>query len=331
LRKVLYILHRYPQISETYMETELRALDGRFELKVLSTGDPDLTYERHHPYTLARDLPVLIAAAREFRPDVIHGHYTHMIPAMAAVARAVDRPFTVRTHSFDVFGPAARELAQHRDMVNSSLCAGVLGFPPALRRFERAGWDMAKVRDCYPVIEYDWFYDRGPNGDAIMNVGACIPKKNMEDFVRLGAAVPGRAFNLYALGYFKGRIEALNEAMGRPIHIHPPVQPHLMPAEYKKHTWLVYTGTPKLPTVGWPLAVAEAQAAGVGVCMQRVRDDLAEYLGGAGYLFDTVAEASEIISGPVPAEMREAGFQQAARSDIHTHIGRLVTLWRQAY
>ena len=331
MRKILYILHRYPQISETYMETEMRALDGRFDMRILSTGKPDLLYQHHHPYMLTENVPAMIAAAREFAPDVIHCHYTLMIPAVYQVARALDVPFTVRTHSFDVFGPAAPKLVHYQQAVGSSLCAGVLGFPPTLRRFEKAGWDMRKVRDCYPIIEYDWFYDRSANGKAIMNVGACIPKKKMEDFVQLGAQCPGRELNLYALGYYKGRIEELNDSMGRPINVKPPIEPRLMPAEYKKHEWLVYTGTPKLPTVGWPLAVAEAQASGVGVCIQRVRPDLEEYLGCAGYLFDTVDEAAAIIANPVPAEMRETGFRQAAKSDIHAHIDLLVEMWRAAY
>lgn len=331
MRKVLYVLHRYPQMSETYMETEIRALNGRFELQILTTGKPDLGYEWHHPYTVVKDVRELATAAQAARPDIIHGHYTHLIPAIARVAQAIDVPFTVRTHSFDVFGPATAKLPEHRAAVNSGLCAGILGFPPTLDLFARAGWDMRKVVPCYPVIEYDWFYDRSPNGAHIMNVGACIPKKKMEDFVHLGARMPEKRFNLYALGYIKAQIEKLNEQMGSPIKMEPPVEPKLMPAEYKKHQWLVYTGNPRLPTVGWPLAVAEAQASGVGVCIQRVRPDLEEYVGGAGFLYDSLDEAAKIIAGPVPAEIRERGFAQARKSDVHGHIDRLVDLWRAVF
>jgi hypothetical protein len=328
MKKILYMLPSYPQISETYMETEIRALDGRFEVQILTADKPDLPYKCHHPYTIVRDMDQAVAAAREAQPDIIHGHYVTKLALIAQVARAIDVPFTVRSHSFDVFGKAADRLADYRDDVNSSLCAGVLGFPPTLALFERAGWDMRKAVSCFPIIEYDWFYDRSPNGPGVMNVGACIRKKRMSDFVQLGARMPEKTFNLYALGYSKGEIEDLNERMGYPIAIVPPVEPRLMPAEYKKHEWMVYTGNPDLPTVGWPLAVAEAQASGVGVCMQRVRPDLEEYLGGAGYLFDTLDEAADIVSRPVPEEIRERGFLQARKSDIHFHIDSLVNLWR---
>ncbi len=101
-----------------------------------------------------------------------------------------------------------------------------------------------------------------------------------------------------------------------------------MPAHYKQHEWLVYTAAER--TVGWPVAVAEAQAAGVGVCMQRVRPDLDDYVGDAGFVFDTIEEAEEIIAEPFPAELRERGFRQAARSDARDHISLLEQLWDAA-
>jgi len=328
MKKILFMLPSYPQISETYMETEIRALHGRFEVHVLTRGTPNLPYRYHHPYTRVTTFDEAVERARAVQPDVIHGHYVTQLGFIARVAAAIDVPFTVRSHSFDVFGPAADKLPEYRTFVNRSSCAGVLGFPPTLELFARAGWDMQKVVSCYPVIEYDWFYDRSPNGRDVMNVGACIPKKQMSDFVRLGATMPKKQFNLYALGYGKGKLEELNDRLGKPIAIIPPVEPRSMPPEYKKHEWMVYTADPAVPTVGWPLAVAEAQASGVGVCIQRVRRDVEEYVGGAGYLFDTLEEAAAIISKPVPEEVRERAFLQARKSDIHAHIDLLVDLWR---
>ena len=153
----------------------------------------------------------------------------------------------------------------------------------------------------------------------------------MQDFIQLAASMPDFNFNLYAMGYLKADIEKLNDELGKPLKVIPPVEPQLMPAEYKKHRWLVYTGTTRIPTVGWPLAVAEAQASGVGVCMKRVRPDLEQYVGGAGYLFDDIDEVKSIISGPVPEDMRNAGFNQAKKSSIHHQINDLVDLWMRCF
>jgi hypothetical protein len=78
------------------------------------------------------------------------------------------------------------------------------------------------------------------------------------------------------------------------------------------------------------MAVAEAQAAGVGVCMANVRPDLREYVGDAGFLYDSLADARRIVSGPFPAEMQERGFALARRCDVSHHRAQLTALWRPA-
>lgn len=100
-----------------------------------------------------------------------------------------------------------------------------------------------------------------------------------------------------------------------------------MSAEYKRHKWLVYTAPTTKATVGWPMAVAEAQASGTGVCMQNIRPDVAEYVGPAGFMFDTIDELTDILRGPLPDKMRSAGFEHARRSDIREHLPILEDLW----
>ena len=141
------------------------------------------------------------------------------------------------------------------------------------------------------------------------NVGACIEKK-MEDFVELGTLAPKLQFNLYALGYNaeQWRQFSINEAS--PVNFISPIELEDMPSEYKKHRWLVYTAAGN-GRVGWSMSIAEAQASGVGVCMANIRPDLREYVGPAGFLYDSLSEVLEIISKPFPAELREMGFEHA--------------------
>jgi hypothetical protein len=75
------------------------------------------------------------------------------------------------------------------------------------------------------------------------------------------------------------------------------------------------------------MAVAEAQASGLGIAMARVRPELEEYLGGAGFLFDSIAELPDILSKPYPEEMRQKGFEQSKKSDIRRHVKLLTDLW----
>ena len=50
-KRVLYILDRYPQISETYIENEIRQLVARYDLRILSLQPPNLGSRSHFAHT----------------------------------------------------------------------------------------------------------------------------------------------------------------------------------------------------------------------------------------------------------------------------------------
>ena len=329
--KVLYLLREYPQISQTYIKVELEAVRDRYDLRVLTLGPADVAEPNHLPFSTTPAYNQIMAAVREFKPDLIHTHYIILAKLAADLAEAAGIPFTVRSHSFDVLeteGARARpEWLQVREQLRRDNCLGVLCFPFLRPELERFGIQSGKLVDTPPVVAVQRFLNRGPNGRAVMNLGAVRPKKQMEDFVELARLLPDREFNLYALGYRAPELKAYAEARQARVNFMPPVPHDAMPAEYKKHEWLVYTAHPDMKSVGWPMAVAEAQAAGVGVCLAGIRPDLKDYVGEAGYLYTDLQKVKELISGPVPAEMREAGFQQAKKSDINSHIHKLTDLW----
>jgi hypothetical protein len=103
-----------------------------------------------------------------------------------------------------------------------------------------------------------------------------------------------------------------------------------MPAEYKNHAWLVYTAAHEFNTVGWPLAVAEAQAAGVGVCVPNLRPDLRDYAGPAAILYNSIADVADVVARPPSDELRCVGFEHAKKSDVGVHKRLLTNLWRKA-
>lgn len=348
---VLYVLENYPQISQTYIHNELAALPSSWQARVIARYPADIATRDHLPFELVGEHDRRVDIVREHAPDVLHTHYLDELDIVGPLAAATDTPFTVRTHSFDVLGLRpkppmtrlkrfARRLLKDPESLGRSrralrwtrheLCLGVIGFPFARPVLEAAGVPPERIVECWPVVDVDRFLDRSPNGSAVMNVGAALDKKQMTDFVDLAAAVPDRAFTLYAMGYAVGELEAYARRHGSPVDIHPPVQPADMPAHYKKHRWLVYTGSFDLAEIGWPMAVAEAQASGVGVCVPAVRPDLADYVGDAGILYDDIRELTDVVAGPVPSEMREAGFEQAKRSDVREHISKLLELWEPA-
>ena len=345
---VMYIVTDYPQISQTYIKTELEAIYDDYDVTIVSRDLSDIPYENHFPYHYLTEPDSIRELIEQAQPDVLHLHYLVHLEIVGPLAERMGIPFTVRSHSFDTLALRQKNLQgrlkqffkrnsqdfkevskvrENLKWLNHELCLGVLAFPFGRSFLEKEGVRADKIIDCYPVVNYRRFYDRSPNGDYIMNTGAAIPKKKMEDYITLASRIPNKKFNLYALGYEVDKLESLNNGAGNPLNIIPPIQPNQMPCEYKKHQWLVYTAAFDLATVGWPMAVAEAQASGVGICMPNIRPDLKEYVGEAGFLYNSIDEVVDIITKPVPEEMREAGFLQAKKSDIQEHKHLLTNLW----
>ena len=332
--RVLYIVREYPQISQTYIKAEIEAIQERYEPRVVTLGPANTAEPRHLPFTVTSQRQKIMEIIREFRPQVIHCHYLILGLLVGQIAAEAGLCFTMRSHSFDVLetegARANPDWAVTREMLRHDNCLGVLCFPFLRPELERFGIQPEKLIDVPPVVAVSRFLDKGPNGRAIMNIGAVRPKKRMEDFVELSRLMPGREFNLYALGYRAPELKAYAEQRGGPVNFIPPVSHDDMPAEYKKHEWLVYTAHPGLKSVGWPMAVAEAQASGVGVCIAYIRPDLKDYVGEAGHLYRDIREVKDIISAPPSAALREAGFEQARKSDVNAHIHKLTDLWDEA-
>lgn len=329
---MLYLLRRYPQISESYIETELRAVSSRDDVRVIALGPADLPSTEHHDFEIISldDTAALASAIADSQPDVVHGHYIHHAPALLRVATLADCRYTVRAHSYDILDRSRQDLQALAAAVNDERCLGILTFPFTIDHLLEAGVSEDRIVPCYPVVDYERFLDLSPNGDAVMNVGAALPKKDHRSYVNLAARLPERDFNLYAMGYESAEVARYNASLGTPVTI-VPVKPYAqMPQEYKRHEWLVYTASAQRRTVGWPMAIAEAQAAGVAVCIQDIRSDLREYVGPAGQLFSSIEEAVEIVSTTVSPETRRRGAAHAMRSDINRHVGLLRELWRAA-
>lgn len=326
--RVLYILTYFPQLSETYIETELREISRDHDVSVVSRHPPDCPHPSTFPvHTLHEKKDIFPELFRNFRPDILHSHWLTNVPLVHRLATKFHVPYTIRAHSFDVLDAVDTLLPPLAKLINSELCLGILSFPFSRPTLERCGIHAEKIHESFPVMEYAWFYDRSPNGAKIMGTGACLPKKQMEDFIDLATMLPDQQFNLYSIGYDGPKIRTYNALHGAPVTICDPVPHYHMPAIYKQHQWLVVTARREAATVGLPLSVAEAQAAGVGVCIPALRPDLEDYLGGAGFLYTSLAEVRDIISQPFPAELREIGFENAKRSDIRAHKAILTALW----
>ncbi|HZK75976.1 MAG TPA: glycosyltransferase [Candidatus Kapabacteria bacterium] len=337
MKKILYLLFHYPQTTETYIKTEIEAVRDRYELRIVANGMASDPYTNHFPFILAPDnLNQLAEVIREFKPDVLHSHW--FMSNVGLLSRITGVPFTLRSHSFDTSwrGAMPGYFASMIPDVNSDRCLGVLAFPHIHQKLIGHGIRAEKLVASYPVVDIPRFHNREPNGRAVMTIGAFVPKKQMEDALRIAKWMtdhPGtvpREFNLWVLEYGVEALWKLNEEMGRPAHPQPRAEPEEMPAIYKRHEWLLFTANRELNSVGWPLCIAEAQASGVGVLLPDLRPDLHQYAGPSGYFYNTLEEAAEILAGPYPEEKRLAAFDYCQQWDFQRHVNQLTDLWDRA-
>lgn len=344
--KILYFLWEYPMDSQGYVRAEMESIARDYDVKVVTWKNPGTGFRSQFPYQQCATADEMIAFCQEHKPAVIHTHWMldHLEPVYG-VSRQLGIPFTVRTHSFDTLEwqlngwferlfkrkeLLPKDIHRYVEIINDDLCLGALCFPFSIEKLRKAGIDEKKLTRCFPVSNFGKFHNRGPNGDRVLNFGATRRKKKFEDYIDLALLVRNRSFDLYPLGKqreYYAQVMEHNEKRGSPVNILAAVDPDDMPHLYKKYQWFVYTADMDSKSVGWPIAAAEAQAAGCGFCLPEIRSDVHDYLGDSAIIYKSVNDLIDIISKPVAVEMREKAFENAKKSDIEGHKHLLTDIW----
>lgn len=298
-----------------------------------SFGASPKGYRSHQPYSPVKTTSELKKLINEFKPDIIHGHYFHNLPLLDKASQlAGGIPFTIRTHSYDLIGVAPQRLRAFAAHSQNSRCQGIICFPFLHDTVAQAGVQESIIIDDFPVVDYSRFYNRSPNGRDVFNTGAMIHKKDIASYIKIANLTESRRFLYCGVGHnksYESNVLQLNSELQEPVNFIANAEPCDMPKLYKSCEWLVYTASSSAPTPGWPMAVAEAQASGCGVLMQNIRPDIQDYIGGAGFVFNQIEEAAEILSQPYPSQLREIGFKLARRSDIRVNITKLFKAWER--
>jgi len=353
-KRIVLLYNGYPRLSQTYQIDEAEELIRRghtimivswaWELYIISETAPPALHVRNP--LLAGPLSKIAA----FQPDIIHAHFLTNVDVCIQLSNALGGvPFTIRTHSFDVLGIGAEHfqtsVKRLSDAATSGAFRGAIIFPSYRERFLAAGAFPEKLIVSYPSISVQSFLDAGSTDAAaqasaswppthIMSGGAFLPKKNIAGFIAIAQKIhetyPACKISYYSVKedtvYYE-KIMALNRAAGNPV-IFRTVPHEQMPAEYVRHQWLIYDACPTLKTVGCPLMIAEAQAAGVGVLAYNLRPEMADYVTDAGFMYDTPEDIIRLIKRPFDATRRAAARALAAeRYDIRKNIADLEAAW----
>lgn len=334
MARVICVIRQYPQLNQTYVETERREIEKFAQTLVFSSQRPKFPTPEHLPFRQVPEKNRLMIKwnAWRFRPDVVHAHFMSMAKHASDVARTIKVPWTLRTHSSDLLAYSLEKISEYAKYCNQDDCLAVLAFPFLRARLLEAGLKEEKIIDTMPVVDTSLFPFVENHGSSIINLGLMATKKNMEDFIRLSKLRRDLNFNLYPMGSSK-KIDGFRQLARRQdgnVEIRDPVRFSKMPEVWREHGWLVYTADKQLKSVGWPLAVVEAWASGTGVCVPRIRPDIEQYVGNAAIVYDDIEEVAELIGEPPDSDLLERGKRRAAEMDIKNWINPLFETWRQA-
>lgn len=327
--RILIILDRFPISMESYVVTEIMHLRDHFDIFVASFRtheDPiakvDIDYE------IIESEDRLDEIIRSFKPQILHGHFLETIGLIDAASRRNRLPYTIRSHAYDIadqrFFERLEEFAAH---ANGDLCLGVLAFPYARRRLEKAGFASDRIVDTGPVFWFDRFYDPSPRDltGRMLAMGSAWPKKNFAALIDLAPTLPNLRIDIYSAGGLLSELKQYNERKGGLVNFVQHVPFDDMPAVYRNYDWYIYTG--KTDQCGMPVSILEAQASGIGVLHQYTRREDYSFVNGGGYVFKEIADVTDIVARDYPSQMRQQGFRNASYWDIRRHIGDIAGLW----
>lgn len=333
--RVLMVAHNYPLSSETYIETERRFISERAQPYVLARhAVRDEITPEHGPFLAGPSRRRLRRFLRDFSPDVVHINWGMVTEWGVGVARRAGVPWTLRTHSFDLLVRPESEVRKVAARADDSDCLGVLALPFAVPILERAGLDPTKMIETRPVADVGRFRSCRPRGDGVLLFGALHERKAVAaaSFARLSAMVPSVPFRHYPVGtgsrrHLRHELEEINAREGGRVEFRDWVPHSQMPAVWERHRWFVYPGPP-YEGFGWPVGVVEAWAAGVGVCIQRVRPDIEDYVADAAVVFDDIEDIAPLLTEPPDPQMVARGRERAETMDVNVHGPALFDLWR---
>jgi glycosyltransferase involved in cell wall biosynthesis len=290
--RALYVLWHYPQLSETYVEGEIRYLLRQgVEIAVWHAVGAVTPYRPQVPMH-SGDIDALV---REFQPDVIHVHWLQFALENFDRLQALGVPVTVRMHGFDVHADAFHRLLGARFLHR------VYAFPRQLQLLEAPDPRVRAVPSAFDTSYFSPAAQKDPR--LVVRAGACLPSKDIPLFFELAKRLPTHRFVFAGIkvNLFEGFPEQLREiaaALGSPVELRfdlprEEVAGLIARAGIYLHT-ICPPDAPHGAPIGQPISIAEAMATGAWV-LARDEPELAEYVGDAGATYAGIDEAEARI------------------------------------
>jgi glycosyltransferase involved in cell wall biosynthesis len=286
--KILFYCWDYPQLSESYVDTEiayLLTLGHRIEVfQSKLPGAPGVAQVPVHAVGLERVIDT-------FQPDVIHCHWLPLAAPVSEHAARRGIPVTVRGHGFEFSEPSLAACAALPAVKSIYL------FPIFAEAAPDYGGKVQAVTACFNPRR---FYPRlQKDRRMVLRAAACLDSKDIEAFIRVAARCPALRFvlalaRIAALPDLPGDLAALNASLGNPVDIRMDVANEAMAALTGQAGIYLHTFGFKQP-FGMPVSIAEAMACGA-VLLVRDCPAARAYAGANAFYYDYEDEAVEYIN-----------------------------------
>jgi GT2 family glycosyltransferase len=281
--KVLIFCFDYPQLSESYVDTEIAWMTRRgVDVEVCSIDTPGAVGQAAvhvHRHGLAQ-------AIRTCEPDLIHCHWLPIVDEVAALARAQRIPVTVRGHGFE-FSALDLERCDSHDVARS-----IYLFPHFAQTHSTRSARLYGVPACF---DSERFYPRhGQDRRMVLRAAACLETKDIETFFHVARACPQFRFvlalaTISSLPQLPAHFENLNALLGHPVEIRWNVPAEEM-AKLTARAGVYLHTFGFAQAFGMPVSIAESMACGA-VPLLRDCPESRVYAGGGALYYNTPQEA----------------------------------------
>jgi glycosyltransferase involved in cell wall biosynthesis len=285
--RVLWALWHYPQLSESYVRTEIdRMRRWGVEVAIWAEEPPAAPFESEVPVQRGP----LDEAIAQSAPHVVHTHWLHTALGYRDVVAAAGLPLTVRGHGFEFSSELALRL--ERDPV----IRGVYLFPHFAEALPGGLGKVRPMTSCFDAERYRPAGGKDPR--LVVRCSAGLSTKDLETFLQAAARCPGHRFVLAVTRCARAEriadeISARNAALGRPAEVRIDVQHDELAALVGAAGIYLHTHGLHQP-YGMPASIVEAMATGCWLLARRCA--AAEgYVGEAGCLYDDVDEAVALV------------------------------------
>lgn len=292
--RVLYITDHYPQVTESYIYTELEWMQRQgVEIEVWSNHSPASPFSTL--ITIHRGN--LEDAILKFKPDLVHAHWLTAIN-QADIVKKYGLTMTVRGHGYEFNSERVTSLNNHPS------CHTIYLFPHLYKKHAKECLKLKSLPACFSSKRY--FPQKEKNKKMVLRVSAALPTKDLFSFIDVAKKCRDHHFVLIVAScrnignpIHEIELQEYNAAQGYPIDL----RINLMPEEVSviMQEAGIYFHTVSLPgathwtPIGMPISICEAMATGAYL-IARDEEPIKNYIGLAGDFYHTNEEAQNFIN-----------------------------------